>query len=151
MTLTVQDPPITTFTIKDLDNTKENALSHIVRDYGVVYITSITRDGCSGCEEQKPLFKEMALRLAPQNQGRMSFNNVHVNYQKEDVSQSEQAKRVLGHGSYPTYMINIKSHYGILEHYRASYPKMEELEREALNALELAEYYKGLATAERNQ
>ena len=149
MTLTVETSSIRKVDLKTLVSLGPNALSAIVQDYGVVYVTSITRDGCSGCEEQKPLFKDLAVRLHGQNQGRMLFNNVHVVYQNADVSQSEQAKRVLGHGSYPTYMINVKSHYGILEHYRAAYPKMEELEREALNALELAEYYKGLALTRR--
>ena len=147
MTQALEPAPIKRIDLETLVSLGENALSVIVENYGVVYVTSITRDGCSGCEEQKPLFKDLATRLGRANQGNMSFANVHVRYQNSDVTQSEQAKRVLRHGSYPTYMINIKSPYGILEHYRAAYPKMEDLEREALNALELAEYYKGLATA----
>ena len=30
-------------------------MSELVNEYGVVYITSLTRQGCSGCETQKPL------------------------------------------------------------------------------------------------
>ncbi len=29
-------------------------MSELVGEYGVVYITSLTRQGCSGCETQKP-------------------------------------------------------------------------------------------------
>ena len=150
MALTVEAIPIRTIDLKSLALLGENALSAIVENYGVVYVTSITRDGCSGCEEQKPLFKDLATRLERENRGNISFGNVHVVFQNGDVTQSEQAKRVLHHGSYPTYMINIKSPYGILEHYRAAYSKMEDLEREALSALELAAYYKGLAISGRN-
>ena len=148
MTLAVQDSPVTTFGIKDLDNIEGNPLSHIVREYGVVYVTSITRDGCSGCQEQKPLFKDLATRLWDEHRGKLSFNNIHIKYTDGDTRESAQAKRVLGHGSYPTYMIHIKSKYGPLEHYRAAYPRMEDLNQQAVNAIELAAFYKEQALKE---
>jgi hypothetical protein len=141
MTLTVQTSPIRSVNLDMLVIAGRDALSAIVKQYGVVYVTSITRDGCSGCEEQKPLFKDLASRLDKAHSQKLSFNNVHVNYSEADTSKSEQAKRILGHGSYPTYMVHIKSQYGPLEHYRASYPTMDELEKQAINALELAEFY----------
>lgn len=38
---------------------RTNAMESLAKDYGIVYVTSITRDGCSGCAEQKPLFREL--------------------------------------------------------------------------------------------
>lgn len=43
--------------------------------------------------------------------------------------------------AYPAYMVHVKSHLGPLEAYRAVYPTMEELEKQAAEAMELAEYY----------
>ncbi|HEX4921404.1 MAG TPA: hypothetical protein VFV92_11770 [Candidatus Bathyarchaeia archaeon] len=150
MTVTVQNSRVTTFSIKDLDNIEGNPLSHIVREYGVVYVTSITRDGCSGCQEQKPLFRDLASRLSDEHHGKLSFNNIHVKYADGDTRESGQAKRILGHGSYPTYMIHIKSEYGPLEHYRAAYPRMEDLDQQAVNAIELATFYQEQAIKEKD-
>ena len=150
MTITVQNSPVTTFGVKDLHNIEGNPLSLIVREYGVVYVTSITRDGCSGCQEQKPLFRELASRLSNEHRGKLSFNNIHINYTDGDTRESAQAKRIFGHGSYPTYMIHIKSEYGPLEHYRAAYPRMEDLDQQAVNAVELAAFYKDQATKQKD-
>ena len=124
-----------------LAKSQADPLSTIVKDYGMVYVTSITRDGCSGCEEQKPLFQELAIRFDSQRPGKVAFSNLHISYTDDDVRQSEDAKRMFHHGSYPTYMIHVKSKYGPLEHYRAAYPKMEDLEKQIDSAFELAEAY----------
>ncbi len=114
----------------------------LVKDYGIVYVSSITRDGCSGCEEQKPLFQKLAEKIGKEHPGKTNFSNVHIQYLNDDTSQSQEAKGAFGHASYPTYMIHVKSPYGILEHYRAAYPSMEELEKQIVGAFELADYYK---------
>jgi hypothetical protein len=129
------------FDLKTLGESGADPLDSIVKEYGLVYVTSITRDGCSGCVEQKPLFQELAARLDSQHHGRVAFSNLHVQYSEGDVRESEQAKRTFHHGSYPTYMIHVKSEYGPLEHYRAAYPKMEELEKQINSAFDLAESY----------
>jgi len=141
---------MTSFRLEAFDANERNALSKIVKDYGVVYITSITRDGCSGCEEQEPLFKDLAAKLTKAHDHRISFNNVHVRYADGETHESAKAKRIFGHGSYPTYMIHVKSHYGPLEHYRAAYPKIEDLEQQATNALELAKFYLEQSTTARD-
>ena len=121
---------------------KNSPVESLVKDYGIVYFTSITRDGCSGCAEQKPLFLELAGKMSEKHQGVVRFTNVHIRYQPDDQKESWEAKRVFGHAAYPTYMVHVKSHLGPLEVYRAVYPTMEELEKQAADALELAEYYK---------
>ena len=148
MTLSVQNSSVRTFGVKDLDANDGNPISRIVSEYGIVYVTSITRDGCSGCEEQKPLFRDLANRLSNEHRDKFSFNNIHVRYSEQDPKESASAKRIFGHGSYPTYMIHIKSQYGPLEHYRAAYPRMEDLDHQAVNAIELAAFYRQRASKE---
>jgi hypothetical protein len=109
---------------------------------GIVYVTAITRDGCSGCIEQKPLFNELAAKITAQHSELVSFSRIHVQYSESDRSQSGEAKKILRHGAYPTYMIHVGSRYGPLELYRAIYPSMSELEKQVGEAFELAEFYK---------
>jgi hypothetical protein len=133
--------PVYRCDFKQLQATGDNPITNLVKDYGVVYVTSITRDGCSGCEEQKPLFRELAGRVGKEHASKSKFIDVHITYRDGDVRESEQAKMVLHHGSYPTYLVHVKSRFGPLEHYRAAYPTMEELEKHIVDAFELAEHY----------
>jgi hypothetical protein len=118
------------------------ALSDLVKEFGVVYVTAMTRQGCSGCETQKPLFKTLAEKLTGENATRVRFRSLHVNYQDGDKRESWTSKGIFGHAAYPTYMIHVKSHVGPLEIYRSVYPPMEELEKQVKESFELAEFYK---------
>lgn len=117
-------------------------MEKLAPNLGVVYVTSIMRDGCSGCAEQKPLFRELAARMEARYAGLVSFSTVHVQYSEKDIFQSREAKKALRHAAYPTYMIHVRSKLGTLELYRAIYPSMNELEKQVGEALDLAEYYK---------
>ncbi len=145
MTVAAQLPagPVKTVEFQRLNLLGRNSpVEDLVRDYGVIYITSITRDGCSGCAEQKSLFRELAGKMSEKHPGQVHFKNIHIRYRPDDQKESWEAKRVFGHAAYPTYMVHVKSHQGPLEVYRAVYPTMEELEKQTTDALELAEYYK---------
>ena len=120
-------------------------LSELVKDFGVVYVTSITRQECSGCETQKPLFKELAGKMVSNHPGRVLFTNVHVKYRQNEREESWESKRVFRHAAYPTYMIHVRSKAGPLEVFRAIYPAMEELEEEIRETLDLADAYKSEA------
>jgi hypothetical protein len=126
--------------LKDLP--RDGAVETLVREFGVVYVTAITRDGCSGCIEQKPLFRELAQRMTTDLGGRVHFANVHVRYTDGDRAESWNSKKVFGHAAYPTYMVHVRSRNGVLEVYRAIYPTMEELEKQTQESLELAKFYK---------
>lgn len=134
--------PVHKLDLKNLLVEGRDLLLVLVKDYGRVYATSITRDGCSGCIEQKPLFENLAEKVEKQHPGETIFSNIHIQHMDENNTQSPEAKALLGHTSYPTYMIHVKSRYGALEHYRAAYPSMEELEKQIVGALELADHYK---------
>ncbi len=147
MTLTSQlpeNPPVRTFEFQELDRSL-SPIENLVNDFGVVYVTSITRDGCSGCEEQKPLFRELASKMGGKHEHRAVFSNVHVQYHPGNEEGSRAAKRAFRHPAYPTYMIHVKSRLGSLELYRAVYPTMDELEEQVNAAFELADYYKAEA------
>ncbi len=117
------------------------AVEALVKNLGVVYVTSITRDGCSGCIEQKPLFRELARKMTSDLTERVHFSNVHVRYQDGDRAESWESKRVFRHAAYPTYLVHVRSKKGVLEVYRAVYPTMEELEKQTRESLALAKFY----------
>ncbi len=122
--------------------TAGEALIELVSEYGIVYVTALTREGCSGCETQKPLFKTLADEMNRENLGKVSFRRVHVNYPDGDKRESWRSKGIFGHAAYPTYMIHVKSHVGPLEIYRSVYPAMEELEKQIKESFELADFYR---------
>ena len=122
--------------------TAEEALAELVSELGIVYVTALTRQGCSGCETQKPLFRTLAERMSQENPEKIRFRSYHVNYQDGDKRESWKSKRIFGHAGYPTYTIHVKSHVGPLEIYRSVYPPMEELEKQIKESFELAEFYK---------
>src|SRR5712692_11205854 len=125
-----------------------DAIEALAKELGIVYVTAITRDGCSGCIEQKPLFRELASRMVKDTPDTVRFSNIHIRYSEADSSESPEAKKALRHGAYPTYTIYVKSRFGPLELYRAIYPTMEELEKQVNEAFSLAEYYKTDAEAQ---
>lgn len=134
-------PEIVEFTQLKSRRTTE-ALTELVNEFGIVYVTAMTRQGCSGCETQKPLFKTLAEKMTGENTGRVRFRSFHVNYQDGDKRESWNSKGIFGHAAYPTYMIHVKSHVGPLEIYRSVYPQMEELEKQIKESFELADFYK---------
>lgn len=121
---------------------EKEAVDSIVKDLGVVYVTSITRDGCSGCMEQKPLFRELAQKMGSDLAERVHFSNVHVRYADDDRTESWESKKLFRHAAYPTYLVHVRSGKGVLEVYRAIYPTMEELEKQTRESLDLAKFYK---------
>ena len=129
--------------LKALSDT--GAVEALAKEFGIVYVTAITRDGCSGCMEQKPLFRELAQKMNLDLGKRVHFANVHVRYTENDREESWDSKRVFRHAAYPTYLVHVRSKTGVLEVYRAIYPSMEELEEQARESLDLAKFYEDAA------
>jgi hypothetical protein len=124
---------------------EDGAVEALVKELSVVYVTALTRDGCSGCMEQKPLFRELAQRMSSDLGGRVHFANVHVRYTENDQAESWESKRIFRHAAYPTYLVHVRSKNGVLEVYRAIYPTMEELEKQTRESLDLAKFYNDAA------
>jgi hypothetical protein len=118
------------------------AVEALVKKLGVVYVTAITRDGCSGCMEQKPLFHDLARKMSLDLAERVHFSNVHVRYSDGDKTESWESKKMFRHAAYPTYLVHVRSKKGVLEVFRAVYPTMEELEKQTRESLDLAMFYK---------
>ena len=129
--------------LKDLSDI--GAVEALAKEFGTVYVTAITRDGCSGCMEQKPLFRELAQKMKLDLGGRVHFANVHVRYTENQREESWNSKRVFRHAAYPTYLVHVRSKNGVLEVYRAIYPSMEELEKQTRESLDLAKFYENAA------
>jgi len=119
-----------------------SAVEALAKDLGVVYVTAITRDGCSGCMEQKPLFRELAREMTSDLAEKVHFSNVHVRYVDSDRAESWESKRMFRHAAYPTYLVHVRSREGVLEVFRAVYPTMEELRKQTHESLDLAKFYK---------
>jgi len=125
-----------------MDSRDGEAFDTIAKVMGVVYVTAVTRDGCSGCIEQKPLFRDLAQRVNSELGDKVHFANVHVRYSDGDIAESWESKGILRHAAYPTYMVHVRSKKGVLEVYRAIYPSMDELEKQTRESLDLAKFYK---------
>jgi hypothetical protein len=119
-----------------------DAIEALAKVLGIVYVTAITRDGCSGCIEQKPMFRELARKMSSDLAERVHFSNVHVRYVDSDREESWESKKMFRHAAYPTYLVHIRSKKGVLEVFRAVYPTMEELEKQTRESLDLAKFYK---------
>ena len=119
-----------------------DAIEALAKELGIVYVTAITRDGCSGCIEQKPLFRELARKMSSDLAERVHFSNVHVRYVDSDRGESWESKKMFRHAAYPTYLVHVRSKKGVLEVFRAVYPTMKELEKQTRESLDLAKFYK---------
>src|ERR1700745_3835674 len=82
----------------------EAQMERMMASLGVVYVTAITRDGCSGCIEQKPLFNELAVKMETQHSRLVSFSRIHIQYSEANVAQSAVATKNFRHGAVPTFM-----------------------------------------------
>lgn len=102
-----------------------------------VYVYALTRDRCSGCEIQKPLFEKLANQIHEKYDDRVEFGSIHVS-QDDQFREKLQDFRVLRFAAYPTYLIVLKTEVGIVETYRGIEPPMEEIARNIDLALELA-------------
>ena len=148
MALTVSSQVISDKSVEVIDFQRlkglpdDGAVEALVKESGVVYVTALTRDGCSGCMEQKPLFRELAQKMNLDLGEMVHFTNVHVRYMDNDKSESWDSKRMFRHAAYPTYLVHVRSTNGILEVFRAVYPTMEELEKQTRESLDLAKFYK---------
>jgi thiol-disulfide isomerase/thioredoxin len=148
MTLTISsqmtsDPIVESVEFQSLKGLSQNdTVGALAKELGVVYVTAITRDGCSGCMEQKPLFYELARKMNSDLGGMVHFANVHVRYADGDRTESWESKGVFRHAAYPTYLVHVRSKKAVLEVYRAIYPTMDELETQTRESLDLAKFYK---------
>lgn len=108
-------------------------------DIGKVYVVTITRDGCSACEKQKPRLTELAKSVEEKFGNSVVFIRLHIVRPVNSEEESLRSKDMLGHYFYPTDLVLIRTRdRGAIEYYRNVSPEMEELERIIERALEIA-------------
>lgn len=119
--------------------TMKSHLDCLAPDIGKVYVVAITRDGCSACEKQKPRLTELAKSVEEKLGNRVVFIRLHVTRPVNSEAESLRSKDLLGHYFYPTNLVLIRTRdRGAIEYYRNVSPEIEELERIAERALEIA-------------
>ncbi|MEM2103251.1 MAG: hypothetical protein QXM22_07045, partial [Candidatus Bathyarchaeia archaeon] len=103
------------------------------------YVIAITRDGCPGCEKQKPLFDALASRMKKKHGEKVVFTRVHIRYSQNYTTESTRSKDVFHHYFYPTNLILIRTRdRGAFEYYRNAAPEISELEKNLESAIETA-------------
>ncbi|NIO38059.1 hypothetical protein GTO27_10210 [Candidatus Bathyarchaeota archaeon] len=124
---------------KKIWETGEPHLDYLAHDFGKVYVVAVTRDGCLGCQEQKPKLSELAKRVEEKHGGRVVFAQIHVRQSSGSQEESLRSKDVFGHYFYPTNLILLKTvDRGTIEFYRNVSPEMDELEKNIEIALKIA-------------
>ncbi len=103
-----------------------------------VYVYALTRDRCSGCEIQKPLFEKLASQIHEKYGDQVEFGSIHVSQDEQFTEKLKDFRRVLRFAAYPTYLILLRTEVGIVEIYRGIEPPMEEIARNIDIGLELA-------------
>ncbi len=113
-------------------------ITPLIEQEKVVYVYALTRDRCTGCEIQKPLFEKLADQTHEKYGDRVKFNSIHVSQDGQFREKLQDFRHVLKFAAYPTYLIFLKTEVGIVETYRGIEPPMDEIARNIDIAIELA-------------
>jgi thiol-disulfide isomerase/thioredoxin len=114
-------------------------LASLAQHDKTVYVYALTRDRCTGCEIQKPLFEKLANQVGEKYGDHVQFGSIHVLQDSQFREKLQDFRRVLRFAAYPTYLILLKTEVGVVEIYRGIEPPMEEIARNIDLAMELAE------------
>jgi thiol-disulfide isomerase/thioredoxin len=118
-------------------NHEQDAMRLLAKDYGTVYVYALTRDRCSGCEIQKPLYEALARKTQAKYNDRVKFGIIHVSEQDSFRKKLQDFRELLKFAAYPTYLVLANTETGVAEVYRGIEPPMEEIARSIDIAIEL--------------
>ncbi len=134
--------PITRLTYEEfLRKTKSSdhdRMPSLAEGEKTVYVYALTRDRCSGCEIQKPLFEKLANQIHEKYGDQVQFGSIHVSQDEQFRDKLQDFRRVLRFAAYPAYLILLRTEVGVVEVYRGIEPPMEEIARNIDIGLELA-------------
>lgn len=123
---------------KEISKTSKPVLDFLAPEIGKTYVISITRDGCSACEKQKPKLGRLATTLKQKHGDNVTFTRVHIRHAPNSQGESKRSKSMLGHYFYPTNLILFRTHdRGAIEYYKNSSPTINELKRNIEIAIEI--------------
>ena len=124
---------------KEVLKANKRSLDFLAPKIGKTYVISITRDGCSACEKQKPKLGRLATILKQKHGDNVIFTRIRIKYTSNTQEESKRSKSMLGHYFYPTNLILFRTHdRGAIEYYRSSSPTINELKRNIEIAIEIA-------------
>ena len=118
------------------DQTLDHPLMPFVAGDKTVYVFALSRDLCSGCQIQKPLYEKLADEMRQKHGDRVRFHSIHLSDQERFTVKREDFRKTLRFAAYPTYLILIRTDFGAVETYRAIEPPMADIERNILLTLE---------------
>lgn len=128
---------------KTLDENDAEPLDILVKKVGTVYVVAVTREKCSGCEKQKPLFEKLANRMKEKYARQTEFFRVHSFFSEEQTEEAKQCLAAFHTVAFPTYVVGIKDDEGNRrETYRSIEPPMREIERNIQIGVEIATWFK---------
>lgn len=106
---------------------------------GAAAVVTIGRDGCKGCDLQKPVLEKFAASMGEKYGKHIYFSRIHVSWTPDSQEESVRSKKLLGHYLYPCTIILIKTKdMGAMEYYRCGYPSAVELRKYARRAMRVA-------------
>ena len=123
-----------TFNAKDNDS--------IVEKTGTAYVVAVTREKCSGCEIQKPLFEALSDKMQSKHGDKVEFLRVHSDFSAERKEEAMRCLETFQTVAFPTYIVYVKDLQGRnRETYRSIEPPMSEIERNVKMSVELADWF----------
>jgi len=114
----------------------------LVKKLGTAYVIAVTREKCSGCENQKPLFEKLSDKMQSDHGNRVEFLRIHSDFSAESKEEAMRCLEAFQTVAFPTYVIIIKDDQGKdRETYRSIEPPMSEIERNIKMSVELARWF----------
>jgi len=123
--------------IRQSKSPTKDPLDSLAQREKTIYVYALTRDRCTGCEVQKPLFEKLSEQILEKYPQGVEFASIHVSHQDQFSTRLQDFRRILHFEAYPTYLILAKSDVGVVEIYRGIEPPMEEIARNIDVAMEL--------------
>jgi thiol-disulfide isomerase/thioredoxin len=105
-------------------------LDMLVKRTGTAYVLMITREMCSSCQEQKPLFEKLSKRNKKKYVGQIEFVRIDCSYSSERKEEAKQCMTSFHIAGFPTYIVATRNDRGkAVEIYRSLDAPAREIER----------------------
>jgi thiol-disulfide isomerase/thioredoxin len=115
---------------KTLSKKDIEPLDMLVKKPGIVYVLMITREMCSSCQEQKPLFEKLSKRSSKKHAGQIKFVRIDCSYSREKREEAKQGIDSFHIAGFPTYIVATRNDSGkAVEIYRSLDAPAREIER----------------------
>ena len=118
-------------------------LEMLVKKTGKAYVLMITREMCSSCQEQKPLFEKLSKRTKKKHVGQIEFVRIDCSYSREKKEEAKQCMDTFRIAGFPTYIVATRNDRGkAVEVYRSLDAPIPEIERNIALCLTMFDVFK---------